>query len=171
MMNLHTLLTSLLSGLWAAIAHAAARDRAPKPVVILPWDRVGHLLASFEALYADWRNGLLPSPAPVVPASPTLPAESPSESSRRSPDAPMTAPPAPAPSRTYRPPISPHLTTRGPAAHWPATFTTGETLTSPPSPRNFRMTGQRFIHIHFVPISYLIRSSSYSPSAAHTKPG
>ena len=62
MMNLRLFLTSLLSGLRAIAAHVSARGRGRSVDAPVSWDHLEHLIACFERLYTDWRNGILPEP-------------------------------------------------------------------------------------------------------------
>ena len=63
MLTLRLFLTSLLSGLLVA-----AWGRARSVEVPAPWDHLDHLVACFERLYTDWRNGILPEPCAAAGA-------------------------------------------------------------------------------------------------------
>ncbi len=67
MPTLPTLFALILTGLRAAIAPIAARDRARTAILAHLWVRLGHLATRFERLYAQWRAGTLPTPRPPLP--------------------------------------------------------------------------------------------------------
>ncbi len=93
MHSLTTLFCAILTDLRGAIAHIAARDRAP--FLNFLWPRISHtaqLFDLFERLVAEWRNGTLPN-AGACHKSPT-PAAAPS--ARRAPPNPPLPPAQPA---------------------------------------------------------------------------
>ena len=54
--------TTLLTGLQAAIAVVAARERALTVLLVAVWGRIGRVRARLERLIALWRAGKLPKP-------------------------------------------------------------------------------------------------------------
>ena len=54
--------TSVLTGLQAAIAVVAARERALTVLLVAVWGRIGRISARLERLIALWRAGMLPKP-------------------------------------------------------------------------------------------------------------
>lgn len=54
--------TAILSGLQAAIAVVAARDRALTALLVAVWGRVGRMRQRLERLIARWRAGTLLAP-------------------------------------------------------------------------------------------------------------
>ena len=54
--------SNLLSGLQAAIAVVAARERALTVLLVAVWGRIGRISKRLERLIALWRAGMLPAP-------------------------------------------------------------------------------------------------------------
>ena len=54
--------TALLTGLQAAIAVVAARERALTVLLVAVWGRIGRLHTRLERLIRLWRAGMLPKP-------------------------------------------------------------------------------------------------------------
>jgi hypothetical protein len=54
--------TTLLTGLQAAIAVVAARERALTALLVAVWGRIGRISTRLERLIALWRAGMLPAP-------------------------------------------------------------------------------------------------------------
>jgi hypothetical protein len=67
--------TTLLTGLQAAIAVVAARERTLTVLLVAVWGRIGRISTRLERLIALWRAGMLPAPrarrgrVPGTPAS------------------------------------------------------------------------------------------------------
>lgn len=64
MTDLATSFRAILTGLRAAIAAHAVRDRVHEAVLVLVWGRIGRMANRFDALFARWRAGTLPKPRP-----------------------------------------------------------------------------------------------------------
>ena len=54
--------TTILTGLQAAIAVVAARERALTVLLVAVWGRIGRISTRLERLIALWRAGMLPAP-------------------------------------------------------------------------------------------------------------
>jgi hypothetical protein len=54
--------TTVLTGLQAAIAVVAARERALTVLLVAVWARIGRISTRLERLIALWRAGMLPAP-------------------------------------------------------------------------------------------------------------
>jgi hypothetical protein len=54
--------TSVLTGLQAAIAVVAARERTLTVLLVAVWGRIGRISTRLERLIALWRAGMLPAP-------------------------------------------------------------------------------------------------------------
>jgi hypothetical protein len=54
--------TTVLTGLQAAIAVVAARERALTVLLVAVWGRIGRISTRLERLIALWRAGMLPAP-------------------------------------------------------------------------------------------------------------
>jgi hypothetical protein len=54
--------TAVLTGLQAAIAVVAARERALTVLLVAVWGRIGRISTRLERLIALWRAGMLPKP-------------------------------------------------------------------------------------------------------------
>jgi hypothetical protein len=54
--------TAILTGLQAAIAVVAARERALTVLLVAAWGRIGRISTRLERLIALWRAGTLPAP-------------------------------------------------------------------------------------------------------------
>ena len=63
MLSRHMLnFTTVLTGLQAAIAVVAARERVLTVLLVAVWGRIGRISARLERLIAQWRAGTLPAP-------------------------------------------------------------------------------------------------------------
>ncbi len=67
MSTLPALFTLILATLRAAIAPAAARNRARTALLVLVWTRLSRMALRFERLYARWRAGTIRAPRPAAP--------------------------------------------------------------------------------------------------------
>ena len=153
MMTLRLFLTSLLSALLVA-----ARGRARSVEVPPPWDHLEHLIACFERLYTDWRNGNLPEPCADAHVHGAGVVRRSRRSARVLPHTAMAAPPsqAPAASRAHSGAAPP--APAAPAAAPPCSG--GHHPRAPPPRKNPPVPACRRT-------SYLLRFSNYVKAGRH----